>query len=109
MNPEFIRERITQLRLKKGVSEYQMSYDLGHSRSYIYNISSGKSLPPMAEFLQICDYFNISPSQFFDTATENPALLQTTVAELSKLSDDDIMLILGLIRRLAKENSSSHT
>ena len=45
MFEEFIRNRITQLRLKKGVSEYQMSYDLGHSRGYIYNISSGKSLP----------------------------------------------------------------
>ena len=32
MFEEFVRERITQLRLKKGVSEYQMSYDLGHSR-----------------------------------------------------------------------------
>lgn len=54
MDTQFVRDRITQLRLKKGVSEYQMSYDLGHSRSYVYNISSGKSLPPMAEFLQIC-------------------------------------------------------
>lgn len=50
MDTQFVRDRITQLRLKKGVSEYQMSYDLGHSRSYVYNISSGKSLPPMAEF-----------------------------------------------------------
>lgn len=57
MDTQFVRDRITQLRLKKGVSEYQMSYDLGHSRSYVYNISSGKSLPPMAEFLQICNYF----------------------------------------------------
>lgn len=32
MFEEFVRERITQLRLRKGVSEYQMSYDLGHSR-----------------------------------------------------------------------------
>lgn len=56
MDTQFVRDRITQLRLKKGVSEYQMSYDLGHSRSYVYNISSGKSLPPMAEFLQICNY-----------------------------------------------------
>ena len=56
MDTQFVRDRITQLRLKKGVSEYQMSYDLGHSRSYVYNISSGKSLPPMAEFLQICKY-----------------------------------------------------
>ena len=39
MDTQFVRDRITQLRLKKGVSEYQMSYDLGHSRSYIYNIS----------------------------------------------------------------------
>ena len=46
MTDDFIRERITQLRIKKGVSEYQMSYDLGHSRGYIYNISSGKVLPP---------------------------------------------------------------
>ena len=43
MDTQFVRDRITQLRLKKGVSEYQMSYDLGHSRSYVYNISSGKS------------------------------------------------------------------
>ena len=71
MDTQFVRDRITQLRLKKGVSEYQMSYDLGHSRSYVYNISSGKSLPPMAEFLQICNYFDITPSQFFDESEEN--------------------------------------
>ena len=35
MDTQFVRDRITQLRLKKGVSEYQMSYDLGHSRSYV--------------------------------------------------------------------------
>ena len=53
MTEEFIRNRITELRLRKGVSEYQMSYDLGHSRGYVYNISSGKALPPMKEFLAI--------------------------------------------------------
>ncbi len=31
MNNSFVRSRITELRLKRGVSEYQMSYDLGHS------------------------------------------------------------------------------
>ena len=38
---EFVRNRITQLRINKGISEYQLSYDLGHSRGYINNISSG--------------------------------------------------------------------
>lgn len=66
MDTQFVRDRITQLRLKKGVSEYQMSYDLGHSRSYVYNISSGKSLPPMAEFLQICNYFQKNHKVIFD-------------------------------------------
>lgn len=103
MDTQFIRDRITQLRIQKGVSEYQMSYDLGHSRSYIYNISSGKSLPPMAEFLQICDYFEITPSQFFDDSFENPALLQTAIEELRKLNNDDLMLIIGNIRRLNKD------
>lgn len=103
MDTQFVRDRITQLRLKKGVSEYQMSYDLGHSRSYVYNISSGKSLPPIAEFLQICNYFDITPSQFFDESEENPALLQTAIEELRKLNDDDLMLIIGNIRRLTRE------
>ena len=52
MDTDFVRGRITQLRLQKGVSEYQMSYDLGCSRGYIYNISSGKSLPPIPKFLE---------------------------------------------------------
>ena len=98
VDANFIRNRITQLRLQKGVSEY-----LGHSRSYVYNISSGKSLPPLPEFLEICDYFGITPSQFFDTSIENPALLQTAIEELKKLNDDDLMLIIGNIRRLTKD------
>ncbi len=73
---DFVRERITQLRLKKGVSEYQMSYDLGHSRRYVYNISSGKALPPLKEFFGICDYFGITPQKFFDECTPNPELVQ---------------------------------
>lgn len=44
MDEKFIAERITELRLKKDISEYQMSLDLGKSKSYIQNISSGRSL-----------------------------------------------------------------
>lgn len=105
MNVEYVRSRITQLRLKKGVSEYQMSYDLGHSRSYIYNISSGKSLPPMTEFLQICEYFEITPSQFFDDETENPALLQSAINELLRLDEEDLKLMISHMRRLSRDKS----
>ena len=60
MDTTFIRDRITELRLQKGVSEYKMSMDLGHSKSYIQSISSGKSLPSLSEFLYICEYFDLS-------------------------------------------------
>ena len=102
MYEDFVRERITQLRLKKWVSEYQMSYDLGHSRGYIYNFSSGKALPPLKEFFAICDYFEITPQQFFDTAAQNPELIQKAVEGMKKLSEDDLLMLLGIINRMLK-------
>ena len=102
MNEQFVRDRISQLRLQKGVSEYQMSYDLGHSRGYIYNISSGKSLPPMREFFSICEYFGITPIEFFDDKIKHPELIQKALDGLKNLDDSDILMILGHINRLQK-------
>lgn len=103
MTAQFIRDRITQLRLQRDVSEYQMSYDLGHSRGYINNISSGKALPSMAEFLAICEYFNITPVEFFNGTVENPHLLRRTVADLEQLPEADLVLVQQLIERLAQK------
>lgn len=64
MDEEFIRNRITELRLKKGISEYQLSLELGQNRGYIQAISSGRALPSMKQFLNICEYFEITPLQF---------------------------------------------
>ena len=102
MYEDFVKERITQLRIKKGVSEYQMSYDLGHSRGYIYNISSGKALPPLKEFFAICDYFEITPQQFFDEGTQTPELIQKALEGMKQLSEDDMLMLLGIINRLLK-------
>lgn len=99
---QFVRDRITKLRLQKGISEYQLSYDLGHSRGYINNISSGKALPSLSEFFVICDYFNISPYDFFNVEQDNPVLVSKIVEELKDLDDDDMLLLLTLIKRLKK-------
>ena len=103
MDIEFVRERITQLRIQKGVSEYKMSYDLGHSRGYINNISSGKTLPSMTEFFAICDYFGITPVEFFDTKSCNPKLSQELSAALEQLNEADLKLTLLNIKRLLKK------
>ena len=102
---EFVRNRITQLRIKKGISEYQMSYDLGHSRGYINNISSGKSLPSLTEFFSICDYFEITPVEFFDQQQQNPELVNKALSKFKLLNDSDMILVLSLLNRLCEENA----
>lgn len=72
MDEIYVRERISELRIKKGVSEYKMSLDLGHSKSYIQSISSGKAMPSFSEFLYICDYLGVTPKDFFDVDTQEP-------------------------------------
>lgn len=103
MYEDFVRNRITQLRIQKGVSEYQMSYDLGHSRGYIYNISSGKSLPPLSELFAICEYFGITPAEFFNEKSKRPELIQKAIDSMSELDDSDMLLILNFINRLNKK------
>ena len=103
MDVEFVRERITQLRLQKGISEYKMSYDLGHSRGYINNISSGKTLPSMTEFFAICDYFEISPVEFFNSKSSNPKLSRSVLSALEQLDEDDLELTLTNIKRLLRK------
>lgn len=67
-------ERITQLRLQKGVSARDMSLSLGQSESYINRIESKKMLPSMSVFFYICDYFDITPKEFFDFSESSPDL-----------------------------------
>jgi len=69
----------------------------------MYNISSGIALPPMLEFLQICEYFGITPAQFFDESLDNPALLQTAINGLRQLNDDDLRLTISNINRLCRD------
>lgn len=65
-NPKFVQERITELRLARDVSEYKLSKDLGYSKGYIQSISSGKTFPSITALYEICDYFDITPREFFD-------------------------------------------
>ena len=102
MNEDFIRKRITQLRLQKNVSEYKMSFDLGHSRSYIQSISSGRALPSMPEFLYICDYFGITPSEFFSTEEDEIIKQKELHNETKNLTADDLDLLIQFAKRLSK-------
>ncbi len=103
MDKKYVADRITELRIKKNVSEYQMSLDLGKNKSYIQNISSGRSLPSMSQFYEICQYLNITPYQFFDEELHNLPLYQKACDLLKQLDEDDMMTIIPLLKRLSNK------
>lgn len=65
MFEKFFCDRLTELRLKKGVSARDMSLSIGQSESYINRIENHKMLPSLSMFFYICEYFEISPEEFF--------------------------------------------
>ena len=80
-----------------------MSLDLGHSKTYIQSISSGKALPSMSEFLYICDYLGVSPKQFFDDEIEEPILVQTLYELIRELPDDDLAVLISTAERFRRK------
>ena len=85
----FIRKRITQLRHRLHVSEHKMSLDLGKSGSYVRSISICKAMPSMHEFLRICEYFHITPQEFFTGAGDETDRINI-FNRLQDLDDGDV-------------------
>ncbi len=100
MDEMYIRNRLSQLREEKKISERKMSLDLGHSTSYIRSITSGRSLPSMGEFLYICEYLGITPMEFFNEEKDTTLLQQKVIDSIYAMSDDDLALLIGFIERL---------
>ena len=101
MEESYIAKRITQLRMARNISEYQMSLELGHSKSYIQSITSGKSKPSTQELFNIADYFNMSLSEFFDEENVESPTVQKAIDAIRKLSEQDAALALAMIQRLS--------
>lgn len=92
-------DRLTQLRLQKGVSARDMSLSLGQSASYINKIENKRTLPSLLGFFYICEYLGITPQDFFcDIAV--PQKTKALVEEFGKLSPTQTECILQLVKEL---------
>ena len=100
MDLQFIRDRISLLRIKKNVSEYRMSTDLGHSKSYMQSISSGRAVPSLGEFLYICEYLGVTPREFFDEEIAEPQLVQKLYNLIRNMSEADLNILISTAERL---------
>lgn len=103
MNEEFFKLRIAKLRTNKGVSARDMSLSLGQNAGYINNIETGKALPSMALFFEICKYLEITPMEFFDEASEHPDDLRHLVDNMKKLNKRQLNNISEIVEDMTKK------
>ena len=103
-NEDFSR-RLSQLRERKGVSARDMSLSIGQNAGYINSIENGKSLPSMSMFFFICEYLELSPSEFFDLDAKIPERLRTIAAYLKCLNDEQLSSIEVIARDLANKRN----
>ena len=93
-----IAHRISQLRIQKGVSARDMSLSLGQSESYINKIENSRAMPSMTGFLYICEYFEITPEEFFRFNTENPSLNDSLKMYIEKLTSKQTADLIEIIK-----------
>ncbi len=87
---DFVRTRITQLRIQKNVSEHKMSLDLDKSGSYIRSITSGAALPSLKELFHIISYFGITPIEFFEPLGTSNTLCGRLCDRLKTLDENNL-------------------
>ena len=87
---EFIRARITELRIKKDVSEHRMSLDLDKSGAYIRGITSGANMPSLKELFNIIAYFDMTPAEFFAPTENMDTPYRKLCEKLRDLSEEEL-------------------
>lgn len=104
-NPKFVQERITELRILKNISEYKLSKDLGYSKGYIQSISSGKTFPSITALYEICDYFQITPREFFDDGSvPDSELVHNLMREIRELPVEEQYFLYHFLLARKKKN-----
>ena len=105
MYEEFTQERIANLRKNKGVSANDMSLSLGQNSTYINKIENKKSLPSLPGLFYICDFFRITPQEFFDEGNPNPEKLKKIIENLKLLDEKALDNLSGVIEKMVGEKN----
>ena len=95
--------RISKLRQQKNVSSRNMSLSLGQGESYLSSIENKKSYPSMQVFFYICEYFGITPMEFFDFDDECPKETNSLLEEIKKLDYKQTKIVFEVVKNINKK------
>lgn len=97
MYEELIAKRLIKLRELKGVTAREMSLDIGQNPSYINRIENRKSMPSIQGLYYICEYFRITPGEFFTESNANPTLANELSEKIRKMSPKQLESLKSII------------
>ena len=102
---KYFAERIAGLRMSKSdkLSSRKLSQELNQCESYINKIETGRALPSMEMFFKICEYFDITPAEFFMDNTD-PHQKNELNDLYSAMNSDSRDLILQLAKKIANSD-----
>ena len=94
--------RVARLRADRNASARDMSLTLGASESYINRIETGRMLPSMNGFFAICEYFGLTPAEFFDYENEQDARTEESARKLQALPEKMRENVITIIDELSE-------
>lgn len=91
---------LRELRHEIGISSTEMAERLKVSPQRYSAWETGKTLPDLYVIEHICNTLNVPPDIFFDLSVERPSVVEDVIYEAKRLSEGDLRLVLGIIKRL---------
>ena len=101
MYEDFFADRMASLRMKRSVSAREMSLTIGQNESYINRIENKQTIQSMQAFFYICEYFQITPKDFFNSDNPNPAKINDIINILYTLDDEQLEIIFNVAKGLS--------
>jgi len=62
---QYVIEKIKSIRVKKGISQMELSLRSNLSQSFIANIEKGKKQPSVLTLIRIAEALEVNPNDFF--------------------------------------------
>ena len=124
MDKQLLGRRIRLVRKEKGHTGEELAELCHISPTYLRQIESGAKIPSLPLFvklcnalnvspaylfadvcrnMEVCDYLNITPMQFFDEAEQYPELVRMAFEELKGFDEDDLLFLITVFRRLKQD------
>lgn len=102
MYEELFYRRLAELRMEKGVSARDMSLSIGQSAGYINGLENRTGFPSMQVFFYICEYLDVTPSEFFDEGNHSPSEYREILEDLKTLDKENLRNIGAVIKGLKR-------